>query len=110
MTYSSMLNRSNFLGTKFTVYDAHPPCDEAMISKGRSARVIGSTQMSPRVPAGNYPVSHISYGLNVMGSRYGKPCNITSILPILGSCFFLRRLWSRPSCDSLSYFHELEFE
>ncbi|PWZ41153.1 hypothetical protein Zm00014a_038603 [Zea mays] len=26
--------RSNFLGTKFTVYDAHPPCARAAVSKG----------------------------------------------------------------------------
>lgn len=65
------MNRSNFLGTKFTVYDAHPPYDGAVVSKSRSARVIGLNQVSPRVPAGNYPVSHISYELNVLGSRYG---------------------------------------
>jgi hypothetical protein len=66
-----LLNRSNFLGTKFTVYDAHPPYDGAAVSKSRSARVVGLKQVSPRVPAGNYPVSHISYELNVLGSRYG---------------------------------------
>uniref|UniRef100_A0A0D3GUP8 Tubby-like F-box protein n=1 Tax=Oryza barthii TaxID=65489 RepID=A0A0D3GUP8_9ORYZ len=61
--------RSNFLGTKFTVYDAHPPYAGDVISKGQSARVIGSNHLSPRIPAGNYPVSHISYELNVLGSR-----------------------------------------
>jgi tubby and related proteins len=68
-----MLNRSNFLGMKFTVYDAHPPCDGAVFSKVQSwAQVIGSTQTSSRVPAGNYQVSHISYEMNAMGSRYVK--------------------------------------
>jgi tubby and related proteins len=43
-----------------------------VVSKSRSARVIGLNQVSPRGPAGNYPVSHISYELNVLGSRYGK--------------------------------------
>jgi tubby-related protein 1 len=62
--------RSNFLGTKFTIYDAHPPYAGDVISKGQSARVIGSNHLSPRIPAGNYPVSHISYELNVLGSRY----------------------------------------
>lgn len=61
--------RSNFLGTKFTIYDAHPPYAGDVISKGQSARVIGSNHLSPRIPAGNYPVSHISYELNVLGSR-----------------------------------------
>jgi hypothetical protein len=64
------MNRSNFLGTKFTVYDAHPPYDGAVVSKSRSARVVGLNQVSPRIPAGNYPVSQISYELNVLGSRY----------------------------------------
>jgi len=68
-TYIGKL-RSNFLGTKFTVYDAHPPYDGAVVSKSRSARVIGFNQVFPRIPAGNYPVSHISYELNVLGSRY----------------------------------------
>ncbi|KAI4999002.1 hypothetical protein ZWY2020_057462 [Hordeum vulgare] len=67
-TYIGKL-RSNFLGTKFTVYDAHPPYDGAAVSKRRSSHVIGLNQVSPRVPAGNHPVSHISYELNVLGSR-----------------------------------------
>ncbi|KAF8679394.1 hypothetical protein HU200_045737 [Digitaria exilis] len=69
-TYVGKL-RSNFLGTKFTVYDAHPPCAEAVVSKGPSAHMIGSAQVSPMkgLSAGNYPVSHISYEVNVFGSR-----------------------------------------
>ncbi|KAG0551120.1 hypothetical protein BDA96_01G396100 [Sorghum bicolor] len=73
-TYIGKL-RSNFLGTKFTVYDAHPPYDGAVVSKSRSARVVGLNQVSPRVPAGNYPVSHISYELNVLGSRGPRRMN-----------------------------------
>ncbi|MQM19245.1 hypothetical protein Taro_052246 [Colocasia esculenta] len=60
--------RSNFLGTKFVAYDAMPPHAGAMTAKSRSAR-LGSKQVSPRVPAGNYPVAHIAYELNVLGSR-----------------------------------------
>jgi hypothetical protein len=105
VTHYSPLNRSNFLGTKFTVYDAHPPCAGAVVSKGPSAHMIGSAQVSPMKPppAGNYPVSHISYEVNVLGSRYGKPCDRTSILRILGSCFFPRQCstMSRPSCESI---------
>ncbi|TKV96099.1 hypothetical protein SEVIR_9G407600v4 [Setaria viridis] len=73
-TYIGKL-RSNFLGTKFTVYDAHPPYDGAVVSKSRSARVVGLNQVSPRIPAGNYPVSHISYELNVLGSRGPRRMN-----------------------------------
>ncbi|WVZ66988.1 hypothetical protein U9M48_016135 [Paspalum notatum var. saurae] len=67
--------RSNFLGTKFTVYDAHPPCAGAVPSKGPSAHIIGSAQVPRRLPAGNYPVSHISYDVNVLGSRGPRKMN-----------------------------------
>uniref|UniRef100_A0A0D3FIF9 Tubby C-terminal domain-containing protein n=2 Tax=Oryza TaxID=4527 RepID=A0A0D3FIF9_9ORYZ len=40
-----------------------------MDPKCRSARVVGLNQVSPRVPAGNYPVSHVPYELNVLGAR-----------------------------------------
>ncbi|KAJ0976177.1 hypothetical protein J5N97_018142 [Dioscorea zingiberensis] len=67
-TYIGKL-RSNFLGTKFTVYDGLPPHAGAIAWKSRSTRFVGSKQVSPRVPAGNYPVAHIAYELNVLGSR-----------------------------------------
>ncbi|KAF3436387.1 hypothetical protein FNV43_RR23479 [Rhamnella rubrinervis] len=67
-TYVGKL-RSNFLGTKFTVYDAQPPNAGAKFTKCCSSRLINMKQVSPRVPAGNYPVSHIAYELNVLGSR-----------------------------------------
>lgn len=66
-TYIGKL-RSNFLGTKFTVYDAQPHAG-AILSRNYSNRVVGSKQVSPRIPAGNYTVAHISYELNVLGSR-----------------------------------------
>lgn len=65
----SLHGRSNFLGTKFTVYDAQPPNTGARVTKCRSIKLVGMKQVSPRVPAGNYPVAHISYELNVLGSR-----------------------------------------
>ncbi|KAI3883247.1 hypothetical protein MKX03_009934 [Papaver bracteatum] len=67
-TYIGKL-RSNFLGTKFTVYDSQPPHGGAAISRSRSTRLVGLKQVSPKVPAGNYPVAHIQYELNVLGSR-----------------------------------------
>ena len=59
---SSHFIRSNFLGTKFTIYD-RKSCSTEL--------VVNSKQVSPRprVPTGNYPVAHISYELNVLGSR-----------------------------------------
>ncbi|KAE9594621.1 hypothetical protein Lal_00037451 [Lupinus albus] len=61
--------RSNFLGTKFTIYDAQPPHAGAKISKSCSSRFTNLKQVSPRVPTGHYIVAHISYDLNVLGSR-----------------------------------------
>ncbi|CAI9781131.1 unnamed protein product [Fraxinus pennsylvanica] len=61
--------RSNFLGTKFTIYDAQPPNAGAKVTKSRSTRLSGMKQVFPRVPSGNYPVAHISYELNILGAR-----------------------------------------
>ncbi|KAF2298573.1 hypothetical protein GH714_024168 [Hevea brasiliensis] len=60
-----------FLGTKFTIYDAQPqpPNSGAKVAKCRSTRIVNMKQVSPRVPTGNYPVAHVSYELNVLGSR-----------------------------------------
>ncbi|XP_022138443.1 tubby-like F-box protein 3 [Momordica charantia] len=67
-TYVGKL-RSNFLGTKFTIFDGQPPHSGAKITKSRSTRLVNLKQVSPKAPAGNYPVAHISYELNVLGSR-----------------------------------------
>lgn len=67
-TYIGKL-RSNFLGTKFTIYDTQPSNAGASMTRSRSTKLVGSKQVSPRIPAGNYPVGHISYELNVLGSR-----------------------------------------
>ncbi|KAK0580322.1 hypothetical protein LWI29_000623 [Acer saccharum] len=65
-TYIGKL-RSNFLGTKFTIYDGQSPnAGATRVTKCRSTRLV---KVSPRVPVGNYPVAHISYELNVLGSR-----------------------------------------
>ncbi|XP_023640837.1 tubby-like F-box protein 3 isoform X2 [Capsella rubella] len=67
-TYIGKL-RSNFLGTKFTVYDAQPTNPGAQVTRTRSSRLLSLKQVSPRIPSGNFPVAHISYELNVLGSR-----------------------------------------
>ncbi|CAL9054553.1 unnamed protein product [Musa banksii] len=73
--------RSNFLGTKFTVYDSQPPYDAAMSSSNRSTRRIHSKQVSPRVPAVNYGIASISYELNVLRTRGPRriQCTMRSI-------------------------------
>ncbi|XP_039022620.1 tubby-like F-box protein 3 [Hibiscus syriacus] len=61
--------RSNFLGTKFSVFDGQPPHAGAKMGKSKSSRLANLKQVSPRVPSGNYPMAHISYELNTLGSR-----------------------------------------
>ncbi|KAL5558023.1 hypothetical protein UlMin_034234 [Ulmus minor] len=61
--------RSNFLGTKFVIYDSQPPHDSVIQTNCRSHRRIHSKQVSPRVPAGNFNVATISYELNVLRTR-----------------------------------------
>nr|GLL42091.1 tubby-like F-box protein 3 [Ipomoea trifida] len=67
-TYIGKL-RSNFLGTKFTVYDASLPHAGAKMVKSRSTKLVALKQIAPRVPVSNYEVAHISYELNVLGAR-----------------------------------------
>ncbi|GAA0140536.1 scaffold/adaptor protein [Lithospermum erythrorhizon] len=69
-TYIGKL-RSNFLGTKFTIFDAQPPNNRAKVTRSCFTKLVGVKQVSPRIPAGNYPVAHISYELNVLGSQVG---------------------------------------
>lgn len=67
-TYIGKL-RSNLLCTKFTIYDTQPPHSGAMVSKSHPPRLLASKQVSPRLLAGNFPVAHIAYELNVLGAR-----------------------------------------
>ncbi|CAN6676965.1 hypothetical protein ACFX13_022311 [Malus domestica] len=73
--------RSNFLGTKFTIFDGQPSHSGAKIAKSRSTRLVNLKQVSPRVPAGNYPVAQIQYELNMLGSRGPRrmQCTMDSI-------------------------------
>ncbi|XP_076943871.1 tubby-like F-box protein 8 isoform X1 [Bidens hawaiensis] len=62
--------RSNFLGTKFIIYDTQPPHSGPLIpNPGRSSRRFYSKKVSPKVPNGNYNIAHITYELNVLGTR-----------------------------------------
>ncbi|KAL4588494.1 hypothetical protein LXL04_001385 [Taraxacum kok-saghyz] len=68
-TYIGKL-RSNFLGTKFIIYDTQPPDTGASVAPpGRSSRRFYSKKVSPKVPTGNYNIAHIKYELNVLGTR-----------------------------------------
>ncbi|XP_076888585.1 tubby-like F-box protein 3 isoform X2 [Bidens hawaiensis] len=61
--------RSNFLGTKFRVYDARPTNAALLATKCHSSRLGSIKRVSPKIPAGNYPISNISYEVNNPGTR-----------------------------------------
>ncbi|KAL6844233.1 hypothetical protein ACP4OV_025906 [Aristida adscensionis] len=62
--------RSNFLGTKFIIYDTQPPYNAGRLySQERSSRRFSSRKVSPKVPTGNYPIAQVNYELNVLGTR-----------------------------------------
>uniref|UniRef100_A0ACD5VTB3 Uncharacterized protein n=1 Tax=Avena sativa TaxID=4498 RepID=A0ACD5VTB3_AVESA len=68
-TYIGKL-RSNFLGTKFLIYDTQPPYNGAVIPPvGRSSRMFNSTKVSPKVPPVSYNIAQVTYELNVLGTR-----------------------------------------
>ncbi|KAI3808438.1 hypothetical protein L1987_24389 [Smallanthus sonchifolius] len=74
-TYVGKL-RSNFLGTKFSIYDSQPPNDEAFqANHSRSSRRFHTKQVSPRLPACNYNIATISYELNVLRTRGPRRMN-----------------------------------
>lgn len=61
--------RSDFLGTKFTIYDSLPPFNGAKASSTRSSRRFASKQISPQVPAGNFQIGQVYYKFNLLKSR-----------------------------------------
>ncbi|XP_059281508.1 tubby-like F-box protein 5 [Lycium ferocissimum] len=67
-TYLGKL-RSNFLGTKFTLYDSQPPNDASIQESSQHNRRFRAKQVSPTVPACNYSIANISYELNILRSR-----------------------------------------
>ncbi|KAL3513887.1 hypothetical protein ACH5RR_026604 [Cinchona calisaya] len=76
-TYIGKL-RSNFLGTKFIIYDTQPPYNSAQVAPpGRTSRRFYSKKVSPKVPAGNYNIAQVLYELNVLGTRGPRRMNCT---------------------------------
>ncbi|EPS60718.1 hypothetical protein M569_14084, partial [Genlisea aurea] len=58
---------SNFLGTRFTIYDSQPPHDAATVK--HVSRRFNPKQVSPKLPSCNYSVASVSYELNVLRTR-----------------------------------------
>ncbi|CAK8573388.1 unnamed protein product [Lathyrus sativus] len=77
-TYIGKL-RSNFLGTKFIIYDTQPSYNNSQLAAppGRSSRRFYSKKVSPKVPSGNYNVAQVTYELNVLGTRGPRRMNCT---------------------------------
>ncbi|KAJ6413152.1 hypothetical protein OIU84_006036 [Salix udensis] len=67
-TYVGKL-RSNFLGTKFTMYDSEPTYEAPRQLASHTSRRFHSRQVSMRLPACNYCIATITYELNVLRSR-----------------------------------------
>ncbi|GMP79820.1 hypothetical protein CsSME_00035184 [Camellia sinensis var. sinensis] len=68
-TYIGKL-RSNFLGTKFIIYDTQQPYNSAHLSPpGCTSRRFHSKKVSPKVPSGSYNIAQVTYELNVLGTR-----------------------------------------
>lgn len=61
--------RSNFLGTKFLIYDTQPPYNNAQLSPPGRSRRFYSKKVSPKVPSGSYNIAQVTYELNVLGTR-----------------------------------------
>lgn len=69
--------RSNFLGTKFIIYDTQPPYNNAELSPPGRSRRFYSKKVSPKVPSGSYNIAQITYELNVLGTRGPRKMNCT---------------------------------
>lgn len=67
-TYIGKL-RSNFLGTKFTILDGHPPHVSSLPSSCKLQQKVHMKQVLPRAAPANYKVATVSYELNVLRTR-----------------------------------------
>ncbi|XP_075492726.1 tubby-like F-box protein 5 isoform X2 [Primulina tabacum] len=73
-TYVGKL-RSNFLGTKFSIYCSQSPNDVGVQPNTRQSRRFHAKQVSPILPAYNYVIASISYELNVLRTRGPRRMN-----------------------------------
>ncbi|KAM5564915.1 tubby-like F-box protein 5 [Rosa sericea] len=67
-TYVGKL-RSNFLGSKFTIYDSQPPHGSPIQTNQKSHKKMNSKHAISRIPAGSYNVATVSYELNILRTR-----------------------------------------
>ncbi|XP_078151413.1 tubby-like F-box protein 1 isoform X2 [Carex rostrata] len=77
--------RSDFLGTKYQIYDSQAPYEGAKASNSRSTRRFGSKRISPQVPSANYETGHVHYKFNLLKSRGPRRMHCTLQSPISSS-------------------------
>lgn len=97
--------RSNFLGTKFTIYDSKLPHVGSKIKRSCSTRIISPNMVSPSVSVKNCAVAHISYDSNVVGSRGPRKmvCVLNGI-PVTAIETGVASTPTQPPLDSLELF------
>ncbi|KAG0455916.1 hypothetical protein HPP92_023704 [Vanilla planifolia] len=78
--------RSDFLGTRFTIYDCNPPYEGATAASGRSSRRFASKRISPQVPAGNYEIGQVGYKFNLFRSRQPRRMQCELQPPAAAKC------------------------
>ncbi|KAK3118470.1 hypothetical protein QOZ80_9BG0699650 [Eleusine coracana subsp. coracana] len=62
--------RSNFLGTKFIIYDTQPPYGATNVTKsGMASQRFYSKKGSTKASSSRYSIAQVSYELNVLGTR-----------------------------------------
>jgi len=77
------MNRSNFLGTKFTILDGEPPHDSSLSLNCKLQQRVHLKQVLPKVSATNYKVATVSYELNVLRTRGPRRMRCTMhLIPI----------------------------
>ncbi|XVF73765.1 hypothetical protein PTKIN_Ptkin13bG0008100 [Pterospermum kingtungense] len=70
--------RSNFLGTKFNIFDRQPPHESAVQSSCQSRWNSHLKQVPPRVPMCDYSTANITYELNIL--RTGGPRRMRCVM------------------------------
>ncbi|CAL4982386.1 unnamed protein product [Urochloa decumbens] len=74
-TYIGKL-RSNFLGTKFVIYDTQPPYNATSATQsGKTSQRFSSKKALTKVSCRRYSIAQVSYELNVLGTRGPRRMN-----------------------------------
>ncbi|XP_068645074.1 tubby-like F-box protein 7 [Aristolochia californica] len=60
---------SDFLGTKFTIYDGQPPYIGAKSSITRASRRVANKQVCPQVAAGSFEIGQVCNKFNLLKTR-----------------------------------------